>query len=512
MAFPAQSQVFKDEWLPESATPVGYVALIDAYQLNAPLPHTRSAISGKHGRNYEADGWTIHEARRVPEQSLYGHLEFALKHEGVDLLILKKLFETTGEEPFEELVRKHSSGIYARRIWFFYEWLMDTRLDLPDATSGAYVDAIDPKMQWDIKGPNSTRHRVRNNVPGIPQFAPLVRRTKYLVEAGSRNLAQEAKNIVSDVPADVLARAVAFLLLKDSKSSFEIEGERPPQNRIQRWGKAISQAGRRPISVQELDRLQAIVLEGNPMLELGLRTEPGFIGDHDRRTHEPIPDHISARHEDLPTLMEGLVAYDRTVAKNMDPIIAAGVLAFGFVFIHPYADGNGRLHRYLIHHVLMETEFSPSGVVFPVSSVMADDIRAYKQALETYSGNLLQFIDWKSAADGNVEVLNETADFYRYFDATPQVEFLYRCVERAIDFDLPNETRFLRSHDEFMGVIKTRMDLPGRLESLLFSFLHAGKGKLSKRAREREFEGLSEDEVSFVENAYADAFTWQNEP
>lgn len=506
MAFPGVVEIVRDAWLPEAATPSGYVALIEAYDLLVPLPRSRSAVSPKHGRNYQGEGWTLHEARRLPEPSLYGHLEFALKNEGVDLLVLKKLFVSIGPGPVEEMVRQHSTGIYARRVWFLYEWLMDVRLDLPDATSGAYVDAVDAALQWTGKSSNSTRHRVRDNVPGTREFSPLVSRTEYLKAIVARDLAQDAKNTVADVPADVLARAAAFLLLKDSKSSFEIEGERPGQNRIQRWGRAIAQAGRRPISIAELDRLQAIVLEGNPMLKMGLRDEPGFIGEHDRKTHEPLPDHISARHQDLPSLMNGLIDYERLVVKSLDPVVAAGVLAFGFVFIHPYADGNGRLHRYLIHHVLAETGFSPEGVVFPVSSVMANDIPSYQRALEAYSAEVLPFIQWRAAADGNVEVLNDTADFYRYFEATPQVEFLYRCVERTVDVDLPHETRYLQAHDEFMSALRSNIDMPGRLESLLFSFLDRGKGKLSNRARSKEFAGLTDEQVAMVEILFQDAF------
>lgn len=512
MAFPGVVEVFKDVWLPEPATPAGYAALIDAYDLQVPLPRSRSAVSPKHGRNYKADGWTIFEARRLPEPTLYGHLEFALKNEGVDLLVLKRLFAATGQGPVTELVQTHSTGIYARRVWFLFEWLMDAKLDVPDATSGAYVDAIDTDMQWSMKGTASKRHRVRDNMPGTPDFCPLVFRTDYLRAIVARDLGQDAKNIVADVPADVLSRAAAFLLLKDSKSSFEIEGERPGPNRIQRWGRAIAQAGRRPISGQELDRLQGIVLEGNPMLKMGLRTEPGFIGEHDRKTHEPLPDHISARHEDLAAQMRGMVDYDRLVVKNIDPVVAAGVLAFGFVFIHPYADGNGRLHRYLIHHVLAATGFSPEGVVFPVSAVMANDIPAYQRALEAYSGELLPFIDWRPAPDGNVVVLNDTADFYRYFDATPQVEFLYQCVERTVDFDLPYETRYLQAHDAFMSSLRVNLDIPGPQESLLFSFLHSGKGTLSKRARTKEFAALSDDQVELVESLYQEAFAEVFEP
>ena len=62
---------------------------------------------------------------------------------------------------------------------------------------------------------------------------------------------------------------------------------------------------------------------------------------------------------------------------------------------------------------------------------------------------MLPFIEWRSTPRNNVEVLNETADFYRYFDATPHAEFLYSCVEQTIDKNLPQEVRFLESYDRF---------------------------------------------------------------
>jgi Fic family protein len=34
------------------------------------------------------------------------------------------------------------------------------------------------------------------------------------------------------------------------------------------------------------------------------------------------------------------------------PVLFAAIITFSFVIIHPLEDGNGRIHRYLIHHVL----------------------------------------------------------------------------------------------------------------------------------------------------------------
>jgi hypothetical protein len=492
--------------LPERATPVGYAALIDAYGLKVPMPRVLSAIGPRH-KEYEQDGWHIYTPRHAPLASLEGHLTFALKYEGLDLLVLKSLLQATGPGPIEEMVKATPTGTYARRVWFLYEWLLGKTLDLPAAEKGVYADVVDPDLQWTAAGATSTRHRVKNNLPGTSSFCPMIFQTAALCEFTKSNLSERARAIIADVPADVLARTAAFLLLKDSRSSFEIEGEHPPHDRIQRWGRTIGEAGRKPIDLDELLRLQRIVIGDDRFVLLGLRNEGGFVGDRDRDSGLPLPDHISARHEDLPSLIEGLVAFDRKAASNMDAVLAATILAFGFVYIHPFADGNGRLHRYLIHHVLAERGFNPPGMVFPVSAAILDRIEDYRRTLESYSDRLLPFIKWEPTDKGNVRVLNETADYYRFFDATPHAEFLYECVARTIEIDLPAETKFLEAYDTFRRGVTEIVDMPDGTLDLLFRFLRQNKGTLSKRAREKEFAALTDDEVAKIEASYSGAFS-----
>ncbi len=497
--------VFHGRPLPERATPAGYAALTHAFGLKVPLPRTLSA-TGEHHRVRTEGGWRILTPRHAPSPDLEGHLTFALKYEGVDLAVLKRLFEAVGPRKIEALVRAKPTGGYARRIWFLYEWLTGTRLDLPDAHKGTYVPVIDPEQQWAIEGETSSRHRVRNNLPGTPAFCPLVFRTRSLEEYSGMDLARRAQAVVADVPRDLLARTAAFLLLKDSKSSYAIEGERAPQDRIQRWGRAIGEAGRRPIDLDELLRLQQIVIGDSRFVRLGLREEGGFVGEHDRDNRMPIPDHIGAHPEDLRSLIEGMVAFDRGAARRLDGVIAAAVLAFGFVYVHPFQDGNGRIHRYLIHHVLAQRGFNPAGLVFPVSAAILQRIDEYRAVLEDYSRRLLPVIDWQPAGDGNIRVLNDTADFYRYFDATPHAEFLYACVRKTIEEDLPHEADFLRRYDQFRARIEAIVDMPDRTIDLLFRFLLQNGGRLSKRAREGEFAQMTDAEVAAAEQAYVSLF------
>lgn len=499
--------VFQGRLIPEAeAYLAGYGALIDSYELRVPLPEKLVVIS-LHHKKYETDEWFVYTARHKPEDTLQGHLTFALKYEGVDLAVLHALFQKVSPKLIETWVKAEPVGRYSRRIWFLYEWLTEKILDLPDAETGNFVELLDPTQQYPGPVQISKRHRVHNNLPGVQDFCPLVRKTEKLEAYRALHLDQEAHEKTGAIHADVLARAAAFLLLKDSRASFAIEGERPGKNRAERWGRAISQAGLYPLTLEELLRLQTIVIEDQRFVPMGLRKEGGFIGVHERLSGAPLPDHISAKWQDLPRLMEGMIAaYKRFREDGMDPVILAAMIAFGFVFIHPFSDGNGRIQRYLIHHVLTEHDFTPKGIVFPVSAVILERIDEYRQVLESYSRPRLEFIKWQPTKNGNIEVTNETIDLYRYFDATHLAEFLYDCVRQTVEQTLPDEIHYLEQYDEMKTAINERFDMPDHVADLLIRFLQQNKGTLSQRAREKEFMALSAEECQELERLYKQIF------
>ena len=493
--------------LEEGARLAGYSALIQAHNLKVPVPDHLCAIGTKH-KKYDYERWHIFTPRHRPEDTLYGHLTFALKYEGIDLAILNALFQTIEARDIETIIRSEPTGMYSRKFWFLWEWLREEQLDIEDATTGNFVPLVNSKLQYEGKSYPSKRHRVRNNLPGTRNFCPLIRKTKKLEQYIGKKLSETVIKNIGQTHPHLLSRAAAFLLLKDSKASYTIEGETPPHSRIERWGRIIAEAGQHKLSIPELEYLQQLVISDNRFVEPGLRREGGFVGEHDRSTGMPMPDHISSRPDDLKALMTGLIeTYELLCKDDFDAVLLATILAFGFVFIHPFEDGNGRIHRYLFHHVLAEKGFVQKGLIFPVSAVILERMDEYRNILEHFSKPRLDLIEWRPTEKNNVDVLNETIDLYRYFDATKQAEFFFECVEETVNKTVPDEVNYLIKYDLLNEFIKNYIDMPDKLVDLLIRFLNQNTGKLSKRAKEREFKKLTDREIQAIEQKYAEIFS-----
>jgi hypothetical protein len=116
----------------------------------------------------------------------------------------------------------------------------------------------------------------------------------------------------------------------------------------------------------------------------------------------------------------------------------------------------------------------------------------------------MPYIDWRPTLDRNVEVLNDTADLYRYYDVTAAAEFLYACVRRTVEQDLPREIDYLARHDEAMHRIMEAVEMPDRVAEDLVTFIRQNNGALSKKRRDGEFKALSSDEVKVIEGIVND--------
>ncbi|MCC7529502.1 MAG: Fic family protein [Candidatus Melainabacteria bacterium] len=500
--------LFQGSAVPSGTSLAGLSALVHAFNVPAPVREP-GCISEQNikGHIRLERGWTIYSKRYELEPTVQAHLSFAMRYENIDLLVLKRVFLSLPAEAIEQYVLSAPNSAITRRAWYLYELLTGNTLAVPDAPNVTSVDLLDTdKYFTKSSGTLSRRHKVRDNLLGTASFCPIIRKTGTLKSYVESDLSKSALTIIGRVSKAVISRAASFLLLADSQASFQIEGERPPRNRIERWGRAVMQAGKNPLSVEELIRLHGILIEDNRFVQGGLRTEGVFLGEH-TADGEPLPEFIGAKAEDVEHLMSSLVQTNTIMKEGeLDPVLQAAATAFGLVYVHPFADGNGRLHRCLIHHTLSDRQFTPPGMLLPVSSVMLDWIEKYRETLHARSARLMELIEWEPTARGNVNVLNDTADLYRYFDCTESAEFLYSCVKRTIDADLPREIDYLTRRDQAVKDVMNVVEMPDLMAEQFVLFVHRNGGTLPKNRRKREFAALKEKELAELEEIVRDAF------
>jgi Fic/DOC family len=465
--------------------------LIDRYQLAAlslaQVAQVDTRVRGRDAHTEDDVDRLLFESRYGPEPTLQGDLQFALRYEGVNLEVLELLFGGTGPEPLAGWLREQSESIYARRAGFLYEWITGKELDIPELSSRmSYVSVLDESLQFGIgaDGEVNRKFRVRNNLPGTREFCPLVRKTAAIIEMAEENLRSRAQETLSRYDPELIRRAAQYLYLKETRSSYEVEREKPSAGRIQRFVDLLRTAGiGQPLTPERFVELQNAVLEPR-WHEFAYRSQQNWVGayHHGREAVHFVP----PRPEDVVSLMNGLCHYSargRNVGAKgdaIDPVIHAAAVAFGFVFIHPFLDGNGRLHRFLIHEELSVLEFTPRGITLPVSAFVLANVDQYIEVLEKFSRPRLRRTEFKPPPP-EVPARGSDAVYFRFFDATAQALFLFE------------------------------IDWPGQSLDLFINIVRQGNGMLSKTKRASQFDWMTDEEIARFTPLVNQAFETEGE-
>ena len=188
--------------------------------------------------------------------------------------------------------------------------------------------------------------------------------------------------------------------------------------------------------------------------------------------------------------------------------VRAAVVSFGFVYVHPFSDGNGRLHRLLLHESLALDRYTDPGTVLPFSAAMLRDSVAYDRVLETVSRGVEARVRYHLEKDGDLVIENrrEAEGVWRYPDLTPHVEYVLELIETTVTHDLPEELQTLAQIDQAAIAIKQVVDLPTRKLNLLLSVLIDNRGRLSERKRSASFAELTDPEIKEIERVFGEAF------
>ena len=487
---------------------IGYRWLAERYNVSAVQPfRAQSAIAGS--RATVREGGYVREfytpvAR--PANTLAGHLAFALKHEGIHLEFLARLFEVAPAADLEAWIAAEPTGQYARRAGFLYEYLTGRQLAFPGVATGNYVTALDEKTYLTASQPvNNPRWRVRDNLPGTRDYCPLVLRTARVRQAEQYDCAQHLTDLEVEFGADVLQRSAVWLTIKESRASFAIEHEEQHVDRVRRFAAVMEQrCGQyeEPLSEGALGALQAQIL-GPRATRYGVRRSPVFVGEVDGFTE--VVHYIAPHWNDAPALLSGLREFASRTA-GVSALVRAAVLSFGFVYIHPMSDGNGRISRFLINDVLRRDQAIPAPFVLPVSATIISSIvnrRGYDQVLELFSRPLMRkyaeawrFGAEQVAEDGvyynlQFDAYQDALPAWRYPDMTDHVEYLAEVVQTTIEREMRKEANYLRNLRMARERIKMVIEGPdGDIDRILRSVRDNG-GKVSNKLL-REFPILAD--------------------
>lgn len=495
-------------------TPAGYAWLIRRYSIAVPKNWHESYVSAGHAQRIVYENRTAIEyfpKTYLPENTLGGHLEFALKYDGVNLAILAALFKKPVKKVLLKYIREKPTGKYARRIWFLYEFLTGEKLSLPDLDMGGYVDLLDKDTYYTAEpGRKSRRHRINDNLPGNADFCALVRKTDALTGFEAAGLDRKCKSETIGYPPELLKRALGYLYAKETKTSFEIERVTPGASKAAKFAAALALAETEDfVEKRRLIKLQNIIADDR-FREKDYRTVQNYIGESASPEFQKIH-YVCPKPEDVPDLMDGLIsAHNRLPESDFPAVIHAAIVSFGFVFIHPFEDGNGRIHRFLLHNILALRGFTPKGILFPISPAILKRLDEYDAALESFSELLLPHIEYTLDDEGRMTVSGETACLYKYMDLTAQAESLFAFLESAIEDELKPELEFLAAYDRARAKIRRIIDMPAIQVKKFIRLCLQGGGRISKRHKERQFGFLSIQEIDKLEKAVQSAFNGES--
>lgn len=502
---------------------IGYRWLMNHYGL-----HVTQALHAETGigptRAMVSDGMTergtVQELLR-PQPTFAGHLGFALKHEGIHLETLSRLFVAASAADVETWIRCEPTGQYARRTGFLYEKLTGRTLDVPDATRGNYVPAIDPELELTVATPaNNARWRVRDNLLGTAAFSPQVLLTADAKRALTFNVRERITRLEGQFSADLVLRSAA---IKESRASFASEHEEDKRDRIQRFAAVIEQRTGQsadPLSPAQLASLQRDIL-GPDALHYGFRRSPVFVCESARVAEERVH-YIGPHWDDVPTMLAGLrELMSRTAGHS--PVARAALVSFGLFYLHPIIDGNGRISRFLINDVLRRDGALPAPYIVPISvTLQKPHLRplSYDGALELFSRPLMQqyrsHSSFVAEQHGDDEVAyNLQFDGYpdalhawRYPDLTRHVTFLADALDLTVEQDMRAEAQYLQQHAAARARLKNIIEGPDPALDRIIRAVREARGTVSGKLR-GEYPILDRPEIADdVVRAINEEFPW----
>lgn len=292
-------------------------------------------------------------------------------------------------------------GAYETAYWLPDTWGMSRR----ESRSGVYhpyrPDAIAGFVPSFSAAAIASISRAESAIRALNEASPHLTDTEPLARLIMRAEALASSRIEGlEMPA---GRLLEFEALDELGVPHRVDGtEAAVIGNIAAMQQGVERAALSPqLTVDLLCDINAALLEDTGAAGYAgvLRTEQNWIGGN--RINPLGAAYVPPRPELIPGLMEDLVSFCNT--SELPPVAMAAIAHAQFETIHPFADGNGRTGRTLVHVILRRAGLAPR-VVPPVSLVLATDRERYISNLAAYRTD-----------DAGGETSEAASDWVEYF-------------------------------------------------------------------------------------------------
>jgi hypothetical protein len=492
--------------------PLGYAYLNQHYNLLLPKldleVYQDPQADSEKIISYGASKRKIIPGNRKKAETPFENMIAAIKYQGIRIHFFAAIFKNVDAVALASFIAEKPNSKYNRVIWYLYEWLTEQKLVINDLTKGNYIQLFEDEFYYTIAdGDKDKRTRVINNAIGTRDFCPTIRKTAQVKALENIDVYQtayaEMQKIGEPLTADVLGRSINYLYTKETKSSNEIEKETPDKHKMKRFLNVIKNVGLFELTKEKLIDLQNKIVEENKRAS-DYRTDEIYVGTTIHRLSGVDEDvhYVGALAKHVPSMMQGLLRTHEKlmIDASVPALIHATAISFGEVYIHPLDDGNGRIHRYLIHDVMKQREPEHKFII-PISAAILKNQNQYDTVLETISRPILAMLDWEldSENDNKMIVHNDIDYMYRYPDYTEHVKFVYDMMNKAISNELVEEIGLLIIFDAIKGAINNLTDIPNITIDKITSIIINGGGKVSNAKQKFVLSHIKQEKLVIIE-------------
>lgn len=492
---------------------IGYGFLLSRIPLRMPPLPQPAKVQPVRRIEARADVLAVPRDMAPADERILSHLLFALKHERMQLPILHEALRLVPAQEMRDALMATPSGAYVRRAAWLWEKVHGEPLPLPEGTvQAAYLGFFDDQRYYTGRSwERDPKYRIDFNGIGPYAYCPVVERDAVLEAEGEAVLTELSRWVQAPQNGRLMDRILSWAYLAETRDSFALEREKPSPDKESAFLRALAQLGEvQTLGEDYLVELQNLIVRSPYAMEAGFRMSQNWLqrGGHGAVAVQYVPPAPT----DLHRLITGWLAMANAV-DDVPPLIKAALVSFGFVFLHPFMDGNGRLSRLLIHHVLQAKGVLPAiqgaPAILPLSVVMKQQESAYLHTLESFSKPAralwdVRFIDQDQFAFD----FRSTPMIYGHWAGDAAAAFVTQCARTAWQQCLVDEAQYLRAYDRAYADIDKRFELPDRTINLLIQWIRQNGGKLSARHRsadELKYR-LTEEDMNAIERLVDEAF------